>query len=112
MYIYIEVDTNDGDYIGILSRIKNETLKKIMPVIEAIKDFKPYKNPDINLYYEHDHNFPTGDCLRSDLGEKSSEELYGHLEGYEAFCNFLPYYEYGFHTITEINILTLKENLL
>ena len=53
----------------------------------------------------HHHNFPTGECLRKDLGEKSPQELYDFDEEvFELFEDFCPYPEYGFHTIERIEL--------
>ena len=68
--ITITVDENDADYHTSVSRISQEDLDKILPLIEAIK------NSDNN----HGHNFPVGECFRKDLGEKSPEECYNQFD--------------------------------
>ena len=67
----------------------------------------------------HSHNFPTGECLRADLGEKSPEELYVDsglctLEEFEIFKDLVPYGSYGVHTIrcVELRPVVEVENLL
>ena len=37
---YVEVDTNDADYVGQLVEVSNENAEKWMPLIEKIKNFK------------------------------------------------------------------------
>ena len=70
--IMIRVDTNDGNYVEVTNIITEAQLKILRPVFEAIKNFKPYKVHG----GEHNHNFPSGECLREDLGEKTPEEIY------------------------------------
>lgn len=106
-YIYVVADTNDADYISKLRKITEEEYQLILPVIQAIKDFKPYKAIEerYNSSWHHHHNYPTSDCCRDDLGEKSVEELYGHLDGFELFdYEFRPNDEYGIHTIETVEI--------
>lgn len=113
-YIEITADTNDADYVNNRCEITNEELELIKPVIQAIKDFKPYvsKTEDGKMDWKHDHNYPNGEFVREDLGEKTAEELYGHLEGFEIFNDFCPYGEYGIHTIESIVILKAEETKL
>lgn len=83
-YILIKVDTNDGDYIEQLNKISQEKFESIFPVIELIK--------------ENDGDYSCGE-----MGD-SGEELYSHLDGYNAFDHLCPRVEYGFHTIESIEI--------
>jgi hypothetical protein len=101
--LIIRVDTNDADYIESSNEIGNVYLNHIMPVIEAIKAFKPYKGQSSSgREWTHDNNFPYSEYSRADLGEKTAKELYGHIEGFDAFLDFLPYGENGFHSIESI----------
>ncbi len=106
-YIIITADTNDGDYVKSINKITEETFDKIKQVIEAIRNFKPYKSTS-ELGYSHNHNFATGECVRDDLGEKSAEDLYGQIDGFSNFEELLPYSEYGIHTIKSIEIIEGK----
>lgn len=112
-YIVIKADTNDADYITSKHLITDQQLQKITPVIDAINNFKPYKLPSKNKEWENkfDHNFPIGECCRTDMGEKTIQELYGHLDGLEVFENFIPYYEYGIHTIKSIELLEVENEI-
>lgn len=115
-YFYVEVDTNDGDYIGKLVEVEDESVEKFKPLIEKINQFKPYKATGSHcLNWTHDCNFPYGECLREDLGEKHPCELYNiDEETYEEFIDTFRLYggEWGFHTITKIQEVTLGEKLL
>lgn len=109
--IIVKADTNDADYVEATTVITDEELELILPVIEAIKNFEPYKKKG----WHHDNNYPVGDVHRDDLGEKSAYQLYGHLEGFQLFDeDFVPSGEYGIHTIVSINILEVSsyQNLL
>lgn len=110
-YIEIVADTNDADYVSSRSMITDKEIEQIMPVIEAIRNFKPYKvdkvGYDKKSTWEHRHNWPNSDYIRADLGEKTTEELYGHLSGFQHFEELVPYGENGIHTIASITILTV-----
>ena len=113
-YLYVSADTNDADYIGTLRPITDEEIELIRPVVEAIQNFVPYEGVQRSYgSYLHRHNYPEGDVLRSDLGEKSPKEMYGHLPGFETFQDFIPYNEYGgIHTIETVMVVTSEEILL
>ena len=113
---YVEVDTNDADYVGQLVKVSNEDTEKWMPLIEKIKNFKPYSGVSKHgMVWEHRHNFPFGECCRKDLGEKSPCELYNiseeEMEDFqEAF--WLWGNEYGFHSITKIVEVNISNILI
>jgi hypothetical protein len=113
---YVEVDTNDADYVGQLVEVSNEDAEKWMPLIEKIKNFKPYSVVSkYNMVWEHHHNFPFGEHYRKDLGEKSACELYNiSEEEMEAFQEafWLWGNEYGFHTITQIVEVNISNKLI
>ena len=109
--IIIKADTNDADYITSINSITEETLAKITPLIQAIKDFKPYitMSPS-GLKHNHSSNYPYGECVRKDLGEKSPKELYKFDdEIFELFEELLPYDECGLHKIESIYVCPLVE---
>jgi len=117
--IIIVVDTNDGDDITSVNSITDDDLNIIKPLITAIKNFKPYeaqyesKYPGVDVQvnsWRHANNYPFGDCLRDDLGQKSPREYYDFddtvIEMFEDLC---PYNEYGFHTIVSVTISPVTE---
>ena len=112
-YFYVEVDTNDADYIGKIVQVEDKSAEKFKPLIEKIRQFEPYKSTTrYNLVWEHTSNFPYGECLREDLGEKHPCELYDiDEETYEEFIETFSLYggEWGFHTITRIQEIILGE---
>jgi hypothetical protein len=106
--IIITADTNDADYVTSINAITDEDIELIKPVVEAIKNFKPYKAGG----FTHSHNFPSGEHFpRTDMGEKTTEELYGHLEGYDLFQDLCPYGEHGIHTIDEVEIYEIVNEI-
>jgi hypothetical protein len=119
-YINVTADTNDADYISEMNEISDEQLELIRPVIKAIKNFKPYKGKSRSgSDWNHENNFPTGDCYRLDLGEKDAEEIYVKSgivtqEQFDVFMEFVPSNEYGIHTIESVHLyhVTEEENLL
>jgi hypothetical protein len=110
LFIRIQADTNDGDYIEALNPIDPEDLEKIRPLIEAIKAFKPYTTDrNGNRSWAHRHNWPSGEGIRHDLGEKYPSQIYSGLaqEAFEIFGDLVPYGEHGVHTIVEIELLDI-----
>lgn len=113
---YVEVDTNDADYVGKLVEVKDEDVEKWMPLIEKINNFKSYTETAYSgTTWKHTSNFPIGECCRYDLGEKDPCELYNITEEeLEEFTETFRLYggEYGFHTITQIVEIEIKNRLL
>ena len=113
---YVEIDTNDADYIGQLVNVEDEVAEKWMPLIEKIKNFKPYTGTALSgTTWNHTSNFPIGECCRYDLGEKDPMELYGITEKeLEEFCETFNLYEgeFGFHIISRIIEVEIKNTLL
>lgn len=112
--IMIRVDTNDADYDTSITGITEEELESIRPIIEAIKNFKPYKTKIDGYERTHHHNWPYGEMRREDLGEKEPEDIYSNLDfGTDAmylFEDLLPCGgEYGFHTIDAIIVYPKPE---
>ena len=111
-YIIIEADTNDGDYTTNKSEITDEQIELIKPMVEAIKNFKPYKvKVPGKMEWTHDYNFPTGECVREDLGQLSAEDFYKDIDNFDVFDEFVPYGENGIHTIESIDILIVAEEI-
>lgn len=113
---YVEVDTNDADYIGKLVEVEDKDVEKWMPLIEKIKNFKPYTGSSYSgSTWNHTCNFPIGEGCRNDLGEKDPMELYDITEEeLEEFCDVFNLYgdEYGFHTITNITEIIIVNKYL
>ena len=112
-YIIITADTNDADYITSKNEISDDQLEEIKPIIKVLQDrkklFKESKNWDLR------HNW---ECGEIDNG-KTPEELYvnnGLLtqNQIDIFQEYLPYADYGLHTIENIEILEIsnEEKLL
>ncbi len=117
--IMIRVDTNDADYDVNTTEITEEELDSIRPIIEAVKNFKPYKGKNGKYEHTHHHNWPSGELCREDLGEKKPEDIYTDLDfetdAMYLFEDLLPGGgEYGFHSIDKIEIypMPVKETLL
>lgn len=103
---YVEVDTNDADYVGRLATMSNEEFERFKPLIEKIKNFKPSKN--------NHHNFCYGDMFNPAY-DTDPQKLYDiDDETFEHFIDAFELYggEYGFHTITKIQEVTLGEEIL
>lgn len=110
-FIIITAFTNDADYITNKIEIDDKKLEMIMPMIEAIKNFKPYQGTSKSgLTWKHQSNYPCYDACRKDLGEKSAEDLYGHIPNFEMFDDMVPKGEHGCHSIDDIEYLEVTEH--
>jgi len=112
-FAIISVDTNDGDIESHCIEVSEEQALVLGRVAAAIKTFEPYEVETHGFKKKHEHNFPTGECLRTDMGEVSAYNYYTEKnkiiipEDFLAFVGLLPYTEFGFHTVTEIRILAV-----
>ena len=96
--------------------VEDEKVEKWKPLIEKIKNFKPYTGTtDSGSTWNHSSNFPVGDCCRYDLGEMDPCELYDITEDeHDEFIETFELYggEYGFHTINQIAEIEIKDKLI
>ena len=129
MMLVVRGDYNDADFCTKITPITQEQLDRFLPLIEAIKKFKPYKgfskrdpgdkNPP--LEWKHDHNWGVGEYgLREDLGAKPITELYKSDAISEDLIQefdeeFVPNggesAGYSLHTIVEIFVVKLDQKL-
>lgn len=92
-YVRVVADTNDADYIEALTELNANDLATLRKVANLIKTKK-------------DHNWPT-----SDYGNETFESIYGSQiseEEIEIMGNYVPYGEYGVHTIASITIFNVE----
>jgi hypothetical protein len=111
-FAIISVDTNDADYETHTIEVSEEQAFVLARVANAINTFEPYEVQTHGLMVKHEHNFPTGECLRMELGEIPPAEYYVesekiNSEDYYGFLDMIPSCEYGFHTVKEIKILAV-----
>jgi hypothetical protein len=94
-YIYIQADMNDADYTAQLSEIQAEHIDTIQVVCNMIKANK------------HRHNWPTGHIW------EDKQKMYPELtdEQEDIFTNYCPYGESGIHSIVDVKILIVNEEL-
>ncbi|HEX8586148.1 MAG TPA: hypothetical protein VF680_17280 [Allosphingosinicella sp.] len=95
-YIIVQADTNDGDYINKKTQITEDDIIKVKDILSKL---------NIGSY---DLSWGRGDIQDEDndphiLYPQLSEEEIEFLE------NYIPYGEYGIHTIESIEILTVVE---
>ena len=114
--IIVTVDENDADGQTAINKISKEKLDLIRPLIAAIKKFQPYEAEWCPKKFPGDlktwtANYPTGECLREDMGEKSIYKIYPAFSKdiFELFEEFCPYCDYGFHTILSVSIYPISE---
>ena len=110
--ITIVVDTNDADYRTSVQIITEEELDRIMPLSQAIKKFEPYESVTGRGHNRsHQSNYPTEDCCREDLGQKTVVEFYSDIseEIHDLFQEYCPWEEHGFHTVKSIHLCPVVE---
>jgi hypothetical protein len=120
MLLVVRGDHNDADFITQITPITQEQLDRYLPLIEAIKKFKPYKGMSDSehhggmkpMEFSHDHNWGVGEYgYRPDLGAKSITELYGELAE-EFDQEYVPHAEeWNIHTIVEIVVVKLEKKI-
>lgn len=117
LLLLVTTDTNDADYVTNTEEVSQEDIDKIMPMINAIKNFKPYETSGVNKTHtwKHRHNFPSD--AREDLGEKTAYEYYveGKLVTQEQFDYFNKYVrgdsEGRYHTVKSVRLLKVIEDV-
>ena len=115
LLLLVTADTNDADYVTSTQEVKQEDIDKIMPMIEAIKNFRPYETSNGSYTRRHRHNFPSD--AREDLGEKTAYEYYvkGNLvteEQFEAFREYVQGDSEGrYHTVQSVRLLKVMEDV-
>jgi len=90
-YIIIKADTNDGDYITKKSKITDEQIELIKPIIKEIK--------------KQHNEYRILDC------GNTAEKFYGSLPNFDFFDNLVPHGEYGVHTIESIEVLVVQKEI-
>lgn len=94
LYVYAEVDENDGDYVGALRPITAAKAEQLLNIVQKMKE----------------HSVVLKD-LRWEVGEcagVSPKELYGFFlsnDDIKLVNSILPYHEYGFQSIHCIKIM-------
>lgn len=95
IYVYVVADTNDADYVSLLTPIESDKDRdRISFIAKAIKECGER------------HNWPTGE-----YEDSTPEKLYaGQLseDDIEFMSNYVPYGEYGVHTIVSIKVLHVE----
>lgn len=115
--VLVKADTNDADYVTKLTSVDKSRVPDVEAIAKAVSEFKPYKVHIEGMDWTHNHNWPDSEYSRSDLGEKTVEQLYvstGKLtaDQVEWFRDsFVPYGEYGIHSIKEIKILKVEDEV-
>lgn len=92
-----------ADYITEISHISEKELYNILPVINAIRELTEQNKNTLNF-----HNWPDNEYL-----DDSYRELYPQLteEQLETFQEYLPFGEFGIHTIQSIVYYEIPEKI-
>ncbi|AUR85795.1 hypothetical protein NVP1081O_060 [Vibrio phage 1.081.O._10N.286.52.C2] len=95
LYVYVEVDENDGDYIGDLKPIDTYEAERLEALIAKSGD---------NL-----EKWQYGECA-----DVEPEEAYPDFteDDIDFINEQMPSPEYGFHTVVKIQIVSMVKKLL
>ena len=98
--LMIEADYNDGDYVRKGSTLTEAELKELLPMFEIIKACKDR------------HNWPSFEG--GDVAKLYPEFFVINDEGYclyDVLAEYIPYAEYGVHTITKVEYYKLPKKV-
>lgn len=112
--IYIEV-TDDTEVLSKLTTISNDDLNKIKPLINKIKEFKPYTvvHEPSKTIWTYEDNFNTFLYLDEEHGEQSVEKLYNISSDLKKlFLKYCPKTDFGFSNIIKILIFDSPTEIL
>lgn len=89
-YIIIKADTNDADYVTKKSKITDDKIDLLKPIIQIIA--------------ENNGTYETGEM--GDIRDTYSEEQLSDKQ-IDLINNYLSFGEYGIHTIESVEVLTV-----
>ena len=101
-YVIIEADTNDGDYISEKNLITDEHIQTLKEIIGKLPRQKKYGGG-----FAKSIPFETGEM--GNTAEDLIDDKIITLKEAEFLRGFLPFGEYGIHTIESVDILTVLE---
>lgn len=98
--LYVQADTNDADYVVAEHPVTDEEVQRIVKIVDKLmrsqsarKD-RPYDKTELN-WENGERGNSAGDYV--DEGILTLDEA-------ELFENYLPYGEYGIHTVKTIEV--------
>lgn len=74
MTFYVELETTEGNRVGKIVKVTEEAVDLFVLLCNSIREFKPYELQNSRMYSIS--NFPMGSAVRTELGEKTIEQLY------------------------------------
>ncbi|QIW90428.1 UNVERIFIED_ORG: hypothetical protein GCAPEGMB_00081 [Vibrio phage V07] len=94
LHIYVEVDTNDGDYVGGLTAASSEEIERFETLVHLSGDSLA--------------SWTEGECQ-----DRPNSEVYPQFSenDIEFISDKMPYCEYGFHTVEKIKIVDVLNTL-
>ena len=109
-YLLVIADSNDGDYLHSLTEITDEQIEELKPIIAVVKNV--YDTAVKEKKWNDRHNWENGEYghgitpqnLYVETGLLTEEQV-------DIFEEYVPYGEYGVHTIEHINVVELNEEL-
>lgn len=94
--VYVNVDTNDADYVSVINDATQEDIDRLLPIAAAIKAKGPRHNWENDSSAERVHAKLYSDVLSQD-----------DVVWFREF--FCPFMEHGFHTIKDIDYYVKPE---
>lgn len=103
LYVYIQVDTNDGDYVAALTKVQAGDEQLLRAISAALVE----KGPRHGSTYRFN---------ASEYSDESYADQFPQFSEYEweVFFEYTPGCEYGFHSINKFEFIEVSsiENLL
>lgn len=102
-------DTNDADYISQETEITMQEWEKVKPIFEDIMRKRWEKTWTYNYSGEtrgDNHNW-----ARDEFDRRTLDDIYGEewvKENYNKIGDYIPYGEFGVHSITDIELREVK----
>ena len=108
--LYINVDTNDADYVTAITTITEKDLDKIMPLIQAIKKSKTKYGHNYSIDMEEENVWELdGKDIDAPIGGMAKQYPKVSVKVHELFYDHCPSTEHGFHTIESIEVYPIPE---
>ena len=101
IYVIIQGDTNDADYIEQISEISEEDVERLKRIASVITDY--------NKQHTYGHNWPLSEYV-----DENVEDLYGDKlseNDMSLMDELVPYGEDNIHSIRSIRILEVTADI-
>lgn len=104
--LVVMADENDGDYQTAISEINQENLNKFMELLSRVMSRMESRKAENPNRWEWRHNWEN-----NERGDPAKQYPDWTTEEIEFFSEYLPYSEYGLHTIVKVEYYPKPEKI-